>query len=130
LICLYRDFDERVTGAVAIDLGLDELGNDSKPIRQSMTIDGSKLTGGWYYFQAPRQGNIDLVVVLEDVLEAMAYATPDGATCRPDKLWIIRKGQIQKIAIDLAGKTRVALAQWLSVRGGEASQPLFIALSS
>jgi hypothetical protein len=83
LICLYRDFDERVTGAVAIaldagfanDLGLDELGSDSKSIRRSMTIDGSKLTGGWCYFQAPRQGAIDLVVVLEDVLEAMAYAT-------------------------------------------------------
>jgi Plasmid recombination enzyme len=75
LICLYRDFEERVTGAVAIDLGVDELGSDSKLIRQSMTIDGSKLTGGWCYFQAPRQGNIDLVVVLEDVLEAMAYAT-------------------------------------------------------
>jgi Plasmid recombination enzyme len=74
LICLYRDFEERVTGAVAIDLGVD-VGNDSKLIRQSMTIDGSKLTGGWCYFQAPRQGNIDLVVVLEDVLEAMAYAT-------------------------------------------------------
>jgi hypothetical protein len=75
LICLYRDFEERVTGAVAIDLGLDELGSDSKPIRKSMTIDGSKLTGGWCYFQAPRQGAIDLVVVLEDILEAMAYAT-------------------------------------------------------
>jgi hypothetical protein len=75
LICLYRDFNERVTGAVAIDLGLDELGSDSKSIRKSMTIDGSKLTGGWCYFQAPRQGAIDLVVVLEDVLEAMAYAT-------------------------------------------------------
>jgi hypothetical protein len=78
LICLYRDFDERVTGAVAIDLGLDELGSDSKLIRKSMTIDGSKLTGGWCYFQAPRQGAIDLVVVLEDVLEAMAYATLKG----------------------------------------------------
>jgi hypothetical protein len=75
LICLYRDFDERVTGAVAIDLGLEELGSDPKSIRKSMTIDGSKLTGGWCYFQAPRQGAIDLVVVLEDVLEAMAYAT-------------------------------------------------------
>ncbi|PSB54372.1 MobV family relaxase [Chamaesiphon polymorphus] len=75
LICLYRDFEERVTGAVAIDLGLEELGSDSKSIRKSMTIDGSKLTGGWCYFQAPRQGAIDLVVVLEDVLEAMAYAT-------------------------------------------------------
>jgi Plasmid recombination enzyme len=75
LICLYRDFEERVTGAVAIDLGVAELGSDPKSIRQSMTIDGSKLTGGWCYFQAPRQGAIDLVVVLEDVLEAMAYAT-------------------------------------------------------
>jgi hypothetical protein len=83
LICLYRDFDERVTGAVAIaldagfanELGLDELGSDSKSIKRSMTIDGSKLTGGWCYFQAPRQGAIDLVVVLEDVLEAMAYST-------------------------------------------------------
>jgi hypothetical protein len=75
LICLYRDFEERVTGAVAIDLGLDELGTESKLTRSVMTIDGSKLTGGWCYFQAPRQGAIDLVVVLEDVLEAMAYAT-------------------------------------------------------
>jgi hypothetical protein len=75
LICLYRDFDEQVMGAVAIDLGLDEVGSDSKLIKRSMTIDGSKLTGGWCYFQAPRQGAIDLVVVLEDVLEAMAYAT-------------------------------------------------------
>jgi hypothetical protein len=75
LICLQRDFEERVTGATAIDLGLDELENGSKLTRSVMTIDGSKLTGGWCYFQAPRQGNIDLVVVLEDVLEAMAYAT-------------------------------------------------------
>jgi integrase/recombinase XerC len=47
-----------------------------------------------------------------------------------DKLWIIRKGKIQKIAVDLAVKTRVALAQWLNARGGEASQPLFIALDN
>jgi integrase/recombinase XerC len=45
-----------------------------------------------------------------------------------DQLWIIRKGKIQKQAIDLALKTRLALNEWLSVRGGEASQPLFIAL--
>jgi integrase/recombinase XerC len=47
-----------------------------------------------------------------------------------DKLWIIRKGKIQKIAIDLAVKTRSALAQWLSVRGEEPSQPLFMALDN
>jgi hypothetical protein len=75
LICLHRDFEERVTGAVAIDLGLDELGDESKLTRSVMTIDGSKLTGGWCYFQSPAQGSIDLVVVLEDVLEAMAYVT-------------------------------------------------------
>jgi Plasmid recombination enzyme len=75
LICLHRDFEERVTGAVAINLGLDELGDESKLIWKSMTIDGSKLTGGWCYFQSPVQGSIDLVVVLEDVLEAIAYVT-------------------------------------------------------
>lgn len=47
-----------------------------------------------------------------------------------DKLWIIRKGKIQKQAIDLAVKTRSALTQWLSVRGGEQNQPLFIALDN
>ena len=47
-----------------------------------------------------------------------------------DKLWIIRKGKIQKIAIDLAVKTRLALNEWLSVRGGEPSQPLFMALDN
>jgi integrase/recombinase XerC len=45
-----------------------------------------------------------------------------------DKLWIIRKGKIQKQAIDLAAKTRLALNEWLSIRSGEASQALFIAL--
>ena len=47
-----------------------------------------------------------------------------------DKLWIMRKGKIQKIAIDLAIKTRLALNEWLSVRGGEPSQPLFMALDN
>jgi hypothetical protein len=75
LICLQRDFEEQVTGATAIDLGLDELRNESKLNRSVMTIDGSKLTGGWCYFQAPPQGQIDLVVITDDPLEAMAYAT-------------------------------------------------------
>jgi Plasmid recombination enzyme len=75
LICLHRDFEERVTGATAIDLGLDELGDKSKLNRSVITSDGSKLTGGWCYFQAPRQGAIDLVVITDDPLEAMAYAT-------------------------------------------------------
>jgi integrase/recombinase XerC len=47
-----------------------------------------------------------------------------------DKLWIIRKGKIQKQAVDLAEKTRSAINEWLMVRGGKGSQPLFIALDN
>ena len=47
-----------------------------------------------------------------------------------DKLWIIRKGKIQKQAIDLAGKTRLALNEWSIVRAGKPSEPLFIALDN
>ncbi len=47
-----------------------------------------------------------------------------------DKLWIMRKGKIQKVAVDLAAKTQSALVQWLSVRGGKPSEPLFIALDN
>jgi hypothetical protein len=67
LICLHRDFEERVTGATSIDLLTDDA--------QSESIDGSNLTGGWHYFQAPAQGNIDRVVVTNHPLDAMAYAT-------------------------------------------------------
>jgi Plasmid recombination enzyme len=67
LICLHKDFEERVTGATAIDLRSDDL--------QGRSIDGSNLTGGWHYFQSPPQGNIDRVVVTNDPLDAMAYAT-------------------------------------------------------
>jgi integrase/recombinase XerC len=47
-----------------------------------------------------------------------------------DKLWIMRKGKIQKQAVDLAFKTQLALNEWLRVRGGEAKEPLFIALDN
>ena len=47
-----------------------------------------------------------------------------------DKLWIIRKGKIQKQAVDLADKTRSAVIEWLSVRGGKPIEPLFIALDN
>jgi integrase/recombinase XerC len=47
-----------------------------------------------------------------------------------DKLWIMRKGKIQKQSVDLAFKTQVALNEWLGVRGGEAKEPLFIALDN
>jgi Plasmid recombination enzyme len=75
LICLHRDFEEGVTGATRIDLSLEHLDGESKLINQFTTIDGSNLTGGWHYFQSPPQGNIDKVVIVDDPLEAIAYAT-------------------------------------------------------
>jgi hypothetical protein len=71
LICLHRDFDERVTGATAIDLSLKDCPNES--------VEGSGLSVGWYYFQSSPQGKIDKVVVMDDPLEAMAYATLNPA---------------------------------------------------
>jgi integrase/recombinase XerC len=47
-----------------------------------------------------------------------------------DKLWIMRKGKTQKQAVDLAFKTQLALNEWLILRGGEAKEPLFIALDN
>ncbi len=79
LICLHRDFEERVTGTSAIDLSLEYLDGESKLITQLTTIDGSNLTGGWHYFQSPSQGNIDKVVIVDDPLEAIAYATLNPA---------------------------------------------------
>jgi Plasmid recombination enzyme len=72
LICLQRDFEERVTGATSIDLSSTQI----------QSVDGSNLTNGWHYFQSPRQGSIDKVVVIDDPLEAMAYTTlhPDEQT--------------------------------------------------
>jgi Plasmid recombination enzyme len=75
LICLHRDFEERVTGATRIDLSLEHFEGESKLITQLTTIDGSNLTGGWHYFQSPPQRNIDKVVIVDDPLEAIAYAT-------------------------------------------------------
>jgi Plasmid recombination enzyme len=67
LICLHRDFEERVTGATTIDLGVKDCPSES--------VEGSGLSVGWYYFQSSPQGKIDKVVVMDDPLEAMAYAT-------------------------------------------------------
>jgi integrase/recombinase XerC len=47
-----------------------------------------------------------------------------------DKLWIIRKGKIQKQAIDLAVKTQLALTEWLIVRAGKPTEPFFVALDN
>jgi Plasmid recombination enzyme len=67
LICLHRDFEERVTGATTIDLSVKDCPSES--------IEGSGLSVGWYYFQSLPQRKIDKVVVMDDPLEAMAYAT-------------------------------------------------------
>ncbi len=71
LICLHRDFEERVTGATAIDLSVKDCPSES--------VEGSGLSVGWYYFQSSPQGKIDKVVVMDDPLEAMAYATLNPA---------------------------------------------------
>jgi hypothetical protein len=75
LICLHRDFEEGVTGATRIDLGLEQVDGESKFKPRLTMIDNSNLTGGWYYFQSPSQGNIDRVVMTDDPLEAIAYST-------------------------------------------------------
>ena len=47
---------------------------------------------------------------------------------RDGKLWILRKGQIQKQPIDLAARTAAAVREWLTVREGQATEQIFIAL--
>jgi integrase/recombinase XerC len=47
---------------------------------------------------------------------------------RDDRLWVLRKGQIQKQPIDLAARTVAAVQEWLTVREGQANEPIFIAL--
>jgi integrase/recombinase XerC len=47
---------------------------------------------------------------------------------RDGKLWIIGKGKTQQQSIDLAPRTLAALEEWLAVRAGTATEPLFIAL--
>jgi hypothetical protein len=79
LVCLHRDFEERVTGATSIDLGWEQIDGESNFKPRLTTIDGSNLTGGWYYFQSPSQGNIDKVVIVDDPLEAITYATLNPA---------------------------------------------------
>jgi integrase/recombinase XerC len=47
---------------------------------------------------------------------------------RDGKLWIMRKGKLQKQSIDLAPRTLGAVKEWLEVRAGEGNEPIFIAL--
>jgi integrase/recombinase XerC len=47
---------------------------------------------------------------------------------RDERLWILRKGKLQKQPIDLAARTVAAVQEWLTVREGQANEPIFIAL--
>lgn len=75
LICLHRDFSGGATGATAIDLNVNHY--------QGKFLDGSSLTGGFYYFEHNAQVAAERVVIVADPIEAMAYATvnlPDQPT--------------------------------------------------
>ena len=67
LICLHRDFEDRVTGATAIDLRGEQL--------QSILVEGSRLTVGFYYFEHNKLVDAERAIVCDDPIEAMAYAT-------------------------------------------------------
>ena len=47
---------------------------------------------------------------------------------RDGQLWIVGKGKTQLQSIDLAARTVYALQDWLAVRKGKATEPIFIAL--
>jgi integrase/recombinase XerC len=44
------------------------------------------------------------------------------------RVWILRKGKLQKQPIDLAARIAAAVQEWLAVREGQANEPIFIAL--
>jgi Plasmid recombination enzyme len=75
LICLHRDFNRGTTGATAIDL------KDEQP--QKLLVEGSSLTSGFHYFESDPLVDVERVVICDDPIEAMAYATlhlPDRPT--------------------------------------------------
>ena len=67
LICLHKDFSGKVTGATTIDPTIDR--------HQGELVDGSSLTGGFYYFEDNAQVAAQRVVIVADPISAMAYAT-------------------------------------------------------
>jgi chaperonin cofactor prefoldin len=67
LICLHRDFNGGTTGATAIDL------KDEQP--QKLLVEGSSLTTGFHYFERDPFVDTERVVICDDPIEAMAYAT-------------------------------------------------------
>lgn len=75
LICLHKDFSDKVTGATTIDPKIDR--------HQGELVNGSSLTGGFYYFEDRAQVDAQRVVIVESPISAMAYATlnlPDRPT--------------------------------------------------
>lgn len=95
LICLHRDFEGKATGATAIDLKDEQ--------HQWELLDGSSLTGGFYYFEDNAQVDAQRVIITESPIDAMAYsivndpdfptlylATHDGGWIPGDKLGNIK----------------------------------------
>ena len=75
MICLHKDFSDKVTGATTIDPKIDR--------HQGELVNGSSLTGGFYYFEDRAQVDAQRVVIVESPISAMAYATlnlPDRPT--------------------------------------------------
>lgn len=67
LICLHQNFSGRTTGATAINLRIGR--------HQGELFAGSSLTGGFYYFEDNDQVDAQRVVIVENPVSAMAYAT-------------------------------------------------------
>jgi Plasmid recombination enzyme len=73
LICLHRDFNGGTTGATAIDPKIDR--------QQGELVDGSSLTGGFYYFEDNAQVDAQRVVIVDSPIDAMAYSIVNDPDC-------------------------------------------------
>ncbi|WP_373545532.1 MobV family relaxase [Chamaesiphon sp.] len=73
LICLHKDFEGNVTGATAIDPKIDR--------QQGELVDGSSLTGGFYYFEDNAQVDAQRLVITKDPIDAMAYSIVNDPDC-------------------------------------------------
>ena len=73
LICLHKDFSGGTTGATTIDPKIDR--------HQGELVEGSSLTGGFYYFENNAQVAAQRVVIIESPLSAMAYSIVNDPDC-------------------------------------------------
>jgi hypothetical protein len=73
LICLHWDFNRGTTGATAIDLKVRQ--------HRGELVDGSSLTGGFYYFEDNVQVAAERIVVVNDPIDAMAYSIVNDPDC-------------------------------------------------